>query len=201
MTQKQRAFVREYLVDLNATQAALRAGYSKKTAGAIGTENLRKPIIEEEIKKAIDERAKRVQISADQVLAELAALATSDIMRNYVLDPDTGEVTLTDAAPRSATRAVSSVEISTYTSEDGSGRVQTKLKLWDKPRALQLLARHLGLLIEAPRSDVTIHQYMAVKPGGDEPRELSSDEEKEESAVGKAKVNAFEVPPEPNVSS
>lgn len=68
MTPKQEGFVREYLVDLNATQAAMRAGYSKRTAHVIGHENLSKPEIAAAIETAMNERAKRTEITADYVL-------------------------------------------------------------------------------------------------------------------------------------
>lgn len=68
MTPKQKAFVQEYLIDLNATQAAIRAGYSKRTAHVIGHENLRKPDIAAAIEGAINERTKRTEITADYVL-------------------------------------------------------------------------------------------------------------------------------------
>lgn len=68
LTDKQSLFVKEYLVDLNATQAAIRSGYSEKTAQAIGAENLTKPVIAEALQKAMDERAKRVEVNQDYVL-------------------------------------------------------------------------------------------------------------------------------------
>lgn len=68
LTSKQQMFVAEYLVDLNATQAAIRAGYSAKTAGSIGEENLKKPEIADAIKAAMVERAQRIEISQDYVL-------------------------------------------------------------------------------------------------------------------------------------
>lgn len=74
LTAKQAAFCREYLVDLNATQAAIRAGYSKKTAGAIGNENLQKPEIARVIAELADQRAERTQVDADWVLAEAVNL-------------------------------------------------------------------------------------------------------------------------------
>ncbi len=78
LTPKQTAFVHEYLVDLNATQAALRAGYSKKTAFRIGSENLQKPEIAAALQDAMAKRAKRTAITADNVLRELWAIATAD---------------------------------------------------------------------------------------------------------------------------
>lgn len=71
LTAKQEMFVREYLVDLNATQAAIRAGYSENTAGAIGAENLKKPQIRTRIEELQKERAEKLDISAQWVLNKL----------------------------------------------------------------------------------------------------------------------------------
>lgn len=65
---KQEAFCREYLIDLNATQAAIRAGYSEKTARAIGSENLIKPDIQARLQELMSERNKRTDVDADWVL-------------------------------------------------------------------------------------------------------------------------------------
>lgn len=74
MTPKQQRFVEEYLIDLNATQAAMRAGYSQQTAHSIGHENLSKPEIAEAIAKAAADRAERVKIDADYVLRQAVKL-------------------------------------------------------------------------------------------------------------------------------
>lgn len=71
LTAKQKMFVQEYLVDLNATQAALRAGYSKKTAFSIGNENLKKPEIQKAIQHAMQKREKRVEVNQDYVISKL----------------------------------------------------------------------------------------------------------------------------------
>ena len=78
MTPKQRAFVGEYMVDLNATAAAKRAGYSLKTAAQIGEQNLRKVEIKAAIKVATDARSERTGITADNVLRELAKIGFGD---------------------------------------------------------------------------------------------------------------------------
>ena len=74
MAPKQQRFVEEYLIDLNATQAAMRAGYSQQTAHSIGHENLSKPEIAEAIAKAAADRAERVKIDADYVLRQAVKL-------------------------------------------------------------------------------------------------------------------------------
>lgn len=78
LTPKQERFVQEYLVDLNATQAAIRAGYSEKTARQVGAENLSKPYIQVEIAKARQQQQERTQITADKVLREAWNQVTAD---------------------------------------------------------------------------------------------------------------------------
>ena len=86
LTARQQRFVDEYLLDLNATQAAVRAGYSARTAGAIGYENLTKPQIGSAICEAQAERARRTRVTADDVIRELWGIATrSDSDRTRVL--------------------------------------------------------------------------------------------------------------------
>ena len=75
LTNKQALFVREYLVDLNATQAAMRAGYSKKTAHRIGAENMQKHAVTSAIQKHMDKRAEKIDITSEYVLASIKALA------------------------------------------------------------------------------------------------------------------------------
>lgn len=82
LTRKQQLFVQEYLVDLNGAQAAIRAGYSKKTASVIAAENLSKPYLSQAIQKAFAERSRRTQVTQDRVIQEYARIAFSDIS-NY----------------------------------------------------------------------------------------------------------------------
>ena len=78
MTQKQQRFVEEYLVDLNGTQAAIRAGYSPRSAAVTAVKNLRNPVIGAAVRAAKKLRSERVEITADGVLNELAVLASAD---------------------------------------------------------------------------------------------------------------------------
>lgn len=73
LTAKESLFCREYLIDLNASKAAIRAGYSQKTAGIIGFENLKKPKIQNTIQELQNKRAERLDISSDWVLKSLVA--------------------------------------------------------------------------------------------------------------------------------
>lgn len=85
MTPKQARFVQEYLIDLNATQAAIRAGYSKNTAHTTGHENLSKPEIVEALAAAQSERAERVEITADYVVRNLAEIVERCMQRAPVM--------------------------------------------------------------------------------------------------------------------
>jgi phage terminase small subunit len=96
LTAKQEAFVREYLVDLNATQAAIRAGYKQANAHQTGYENLRKPEIVSAIQTSMDNRAKEVGLSAEKVLKDID-LVKADAMRSF-LDKDGNEAMNNHAA-------------------------------------------------------------------------------------------------------
>lgn len=137
MTKKQKRFVEEYLIDLNATQAAIRAGYSPDTAKSIGSENLTKPDIQARIAKAMAERSKRTGVNADRVVTELAKIAF--VNASDVIDADTATLR-SDAAPED-TAAIQSVKVKTF-GEDG---LEREIKMADKLKALELLGKHLGM--------------------------------------------------------
>jgi phage terminase small subunit len=137
LTPKQVRFIDEYLVDLNATQAAVRAGYSAKMAASIGHENLRKPEIASAIAEEQGVRSVRLGITADRVLQELARIAFSDI-RQVVTWGEEG-LTLRPSSGLSADIAAVVQQIS----QTADGRHHVKLH--PKLDALDKLARHLGL--------------------------------------------------------
>ena len=140
LTDKQKLFCEEYLIDLNATQAAIRAGYSTDTAGVIGCENLKKPNIRTYIDKAMAERSKRIGINQDRVLIELAKLgfinATDVINMN--------KATVLANASRDDTAAIQSVKVKTMTTDTGD-MVEREIKLYDKTKSLELIGKHLGM--------------------------------------------------------
>lgn len=136
MTKKQKRFIEEYLIDLNATQAAIRAGYSPKTAKDIGCENLAKPNISDALDKAMAERSRRTGINQDRILLELARIGLAKI--TDVVDPDTGKI-LPDASDDDLA-CIQSIKIKP--NEFGTER---EVKLYDKKSALVDLGKHLGL--------------------------------------------------------
>ncbi len=139
MTKKQKRFVEEYLIDLNATQAAIRAGYSPATAKEIGCENLTKPNISEAISKAMAERSRRTGINQDRVLQELARIGFAKI--TDVVDPDTAKIR--PDASEDDLACIQSIKIKP--NEFGTER---EVKLYDKKSALVDLGKHLGLFKE-----------------------------------------------------
>lgn len=157
MTKKQKRFVEEYLIDLNATQAAIRAGYSPLTARDIGCENLKKPNIQEAIDKAIAERSRRTGVNADRVVRELAKIAF--VNAGEVVDFDTA--ILMDKISEDDMAAIQSVKVKTF-GEDG---VEREVKLADKLKALELLGKHLGLFKDKVELDGSVKTEMAALSG------------------------------------
>lgn len=136
LTLKQKMFIDEYLVDLNATQAAIRAGYSPKTAKDIASQNLAKLNIRIEIDKRMAERSKRVGMNADRVLQELGKLAFVKI--EDVIDFKTGRIKPTATSDDLA--AIQSIKI-----KPGEYGTEREIKFYDKKATLELLGKHLGL--------------------------------------------------------
>lgn len=156
LTPKQARFVEEYLVDLNATQAAIRAGYSERTANEQGARLLAHVSVSAAVQEAQAARSKRTEITQDRVLLELARIAFSDVLNHYEAD-EMGRVTVTEDAPEGASAAVSSVKrkVRTFTDSDDNTEttVEVEYKVWDKNTALANLGRHLGLFVD--RTEVT----------------------------------------------
>ena len=92
LTDKQKRFVEEYLIDLNATQAAVRAGYSEKTAYSIGQENLKKPEVQIAIQEAQNKRSERVQISQDDVLKGLLEVVAISMGNKKITETELSKV-------------------------------------------------------------------------------------------------------------
>jgi phage terminase small subunit len=152
LNDKQTRFVAEYLVDLNATQAAIRSGYSEDTAGKIGSENLQKPEIAAAIAIGKAKQLKSADLSAARVLEELRRLAMIDLRSFF--DEHGNLKPVQDLTPEQGA-ALASFEVIKKNAEAGDGKIDTihKFKVWDKPRSLEMLAKHFALLVD--RIDVT----------------------------------------------
>ncbi len=141
LNDKQKRFCEEYLIDLNATQSAIRAGYSKKTAYSIGDENLRKPEIKDYISKLKNNRSERTEITADMVIQELAKIGFADIKNYFEGDEAQKDITTLD---NKLTAAVSSIKVTESSGKDWS-KTTKEFKLHDKVKALEDLGKHLGV--------------------------------------------------------
>lgn len=161
LTAKQQRFVEEYICDLNATQAAIRAGYSAKNADKIGSELLGKTRVREALQAVQAARSKRTEITADRVLEQLAKIAFADIKDVVKFGPH--GVTIVDCEQVDGTILA---EISETRTEAGGSQ---KVKLNDRMKALELIGRHLGMY-----TDKLEHTG---KNGGPLQYEVLSDEE------------------------
>lgn len=136
MTQKQKLFIEEYLIDLNATQAAIRAGYSPDTAQQIGSENLSKPVISTEISKAMAERSRRTGVSADRVVLELAKIGFAKI--TDIVDLQTAEIK--EDVSEDDLACIQSIKV-----KPNEWGTEKEIKMYDKRAALVDLGKHLGM--------------------------------------------------------
>jgi phage terminase small subunit len=145
LTLKQQMFVKEYLVDLNGTQAAIRAGYSEKTANEIASENLAKPSIVEAVEEAMNKRAEKTGITAERVLNEIAKMAFLDPRKLFDSDGKPLHITALDD---DTAASIAGLDVVTMGSQEaGFGEVM-KIKLADKAKNLELLGRHLKLFTD-----------------------------------------------------
>lgn len=163
LTEKQKRFIEEYLIDLNATQAAIRAGYSPNSARDIGSENLTKPDIRARIDEALAERSKRTGINADRVLREIARIAFVNAADVINFD----SATIAEGASEDDTAAIASVKVKTIPTEDGEG-VEREIRLCDKLKALELCGKHLGMFKDNPEANVPVTVVINYDYGGED---------------------------------
>ena len=163
LTKKQKVFCDEYLIDLNATQAAIRAGYSVESAGSIGSENLEKPEIRARIDEALAERSKRTGINADRVLREIARIAFVNAADVINFD----SATISESASEDDTAAIASVKVKTIPTADGEG-VEREIRLADKLKALELCGKHLGMFKDNPEANIPVTVVINYDYGGED---------------------------------
>jgi phage terminase small subunit len=149
LTPRQARFVAEYLIDLKAGPAAIRAGYSAKTAETCGPRLLRNAQVTRAVEEGMAKRRSRMELSADRVLLELMRVAMSDLSQAYDKD---GRLLPVQDMPEDCRRAIAGIKV--FEEFDGYGEDRVKVgevrevKFWDKPRSLELLGKHLGTFTE-----------------------------------------------------
>lgn len=151
LTPKQKRFAQEYLIDLNATQAVIRAGYSKKTANSASHRLLLNVGIQAEIQKGCNKREKRTEVTQDRVITELARIAFANITDVVSVrsaeDAESGCTTLfVDVVPSDQWTPEQAAAIAEVSESNQAGGFRTiKLKMNSKIKALEMLGRHLGI--------------------------------------------------------
>ena len=161
---KQTRFVQEYLIDLNATQAAIRAGYSKKSANINGPRLLVNASIQAAISEAQKKTADKIEITKERWLAELAGIYFAD-MKDYVdVDSDTGAVRVKgyDEMPEGSGKVIHTIEENRSITEDEKGKQSIifskfKFKLHDKLKAGEMIGKHLGYLKDKIEGDINLN--------------------------------------------
>lgn len=136
LTKKQKLFVEEYLIDLNATQAAIRAGYSEKRASEMGYQLLQKTTVSEEIQKRMKDRQQRTEITQDRVLQELEKIGFADVTDFVTIRGGMVQIKSTAEMPADKIGAIAGIK-------EGANGIEIKLN--DKGKALELIGRHLGM--------------------------------------------------------
>ena len=151
LTVKRAMFVQEYLVDLNATQAAIRAGYAPDSASVEGCRLLADAKVEAAVQEGMNARAARLAISQDRVAAELGKLGFSNML-DYLSVPEEGDPSIDlTGMTRDQAAALTEFTVEEQTTGRDRDRVTTKrvrIKLADKRAALVDLGRHLGMFKE-----------------------------------------------------
>lgn len=145
LTDKQKKFCLEYLIDLNGTQAAIRAGYSQNTARAIAFENLTKPDIVEELNRLRADIVKKTKITPERILQEYARIGFSDVRKTITAS---GTLKNPHEWDDDTAAAIAGVEVVTRTSgygDDAEIEYVHKIRHWDKKAALDSMAKHLGM--------------------------------------------------------
>jgi len=152
LTEKQKRFCEEYLIDFNGTQAAIRSGYSKKTAKEISSENLTKPNIQGYIKELISKQQERTEITADKVLKELALIAFFDVSSLYSEDGTLKSIT---ELPEEVTKAIHSVKnrIEKQGQDKEDWAEIKEIRSHDKLKALELIGKYFAMFTDKVRHD------------------------------------------------
>ena len=148
LTERQRNFIGEYLVDLNATAAYIRAGFSPAAASVHAVRLMKMPEIREAIEIVRAEQARRTGYNADRVLRELAIMGLTKL--SDLVDLETLDFR-TDVNPE-LLAAVQSVKVK----RNADGSVDREIKLYDKIRPLEMLCKHLGIVNDKLHIEATL---------------------------------------------
>jgi phage terminase small subunit len=157
-------FIVEYLKDLNATKAYIRCGYSKKGAGQSAAALLKNPKIAAEIAKRAGERQERAELSATRTLEEMRRLAFSNVQDLF---DEHGDLIPIHKLTREQAACIASLEVIMKNATAGDGKIDRvlKLKVWDKPKVMEMLGKHFALLTERVQIEASDSLVDALKGG------------------------------------
>jgi phage terminase small subunit len=180
LTPKQQKFVEEYLIDLNATQAAIRAGYSETSAGVIGCENLTKPYIQAAIADRRREMMEKTGVTPERVIEELAKLGFAN-MQDFLKVTSDGDPHF-DLSELTREQAAALAEVTVEDFKDGRGEDardvrRIKFKLADKRSALVDIGKHMGMFKDRTDVNLTITHESALEQLDDAPDANGDDAE------------------------
>lgn len=145
---KRQRIVDAYVMDPSSfPNAVVAAGYSQKAVHNTSSQFFNEPLMQAAIAEKMGEREERTMVTADRILHELAVIGFSDL-RNYTINPDTGNISLPRGMPEYVMRAVSSIKFVVTVEEDGTTRKTLEFKLWDKLQALRLMGQHLAMFTD-----------------------------------------------------
>ena len=142
LTERQKRFCEEYVIDLNGTQAAIRAGYSESGASVEGTRLLANANVKSLIDKLKAEKTSANKTTAQRVIDELSSIAFSDMKDLMSVDNAIMDLRQMDEG---VSRTISSLEVDEMRVEGMTIGQTKKVKLWDKMRALDMLGKHFGI--------------------------------------------------------
>lgn len=160
LTPKEAMFVREYLVDLNGTQAAIRAGYAPKSAKVTASRLLTKANIRAAIDEAKQIRVQRIEISQDRILQELGKIGFSDNRRLYDANGRIRPIHELDDETAGAISAIEVVSRPLRGGKKGETEQVAKVKFYDKRAALVDLGRHFGMFREQVDVSVSLEAWV-----------------------------------------
>lgn len=161
LTDKQKAFCDYYLIDFNATQAAIKAGYSQKTARAIANENLTKPDIQIYLQSKLEKLTAKLEISQERTLLEIGRVAFQDARSFFYDDGSLIPIHLLTDDAAAVIAGMDIEELFEYADGEKNkiGHVK-KIKRWDKGKALEMLAKYYKMYSDAPVNNNTVNAPM-----------------------------------------
>lgn len=144
LTDKMERFCQEYIIDLDGTKSAIRAGYSKRSASHIAFQLLKKPLVVERIKALKQAQFKRIEVTADRVIEQLGTVAFSDLRSVF----DGTRLMAPNEWSDEAAALVAGLEVSTVSRGEGEVEYVAKIRSADRLKALELLGRHFKLFTD-----------------------------------------------------